>query len=176
MKSTAERFAVAVGSNGSRSLAGIHDLRPLPGPESPTAVMMARSDVSVHVLELPAVAQADLAGFLAFQARSRYPGQPQETVLDHRVLRWAGRRYAILFLVSRGVLEEYHRVSNGRPLFLPYFLLAPLLGRPRPGRVTVGLVWHASWIDALVLPASGLPRPAHLSTRWSRTVSCGCPG
>ena len=158
------RYAVAVGSNGSRSLVGLHDLQPLAAPIGIRAVMMARPDVNVQVIELPPVPEAEIAGFLAYRTRSLYPGQPDETAFDHRVLKAAGQRYAVLFLVRRSVLEEYRRVAEGRPLFLPYFLIAPLVRSPRSGRVTVGVLWHTTWFEALVFPPSGPPR-SHLLPR-----------
>lgn len=164
------RYAVAVGSNGSRNLVGLHDLQPLATPSGIRAVMMARPDVNVQVIELPAVPEAEIAGFLAYRIRSLYPGQPDETSFDHRVLKWAGRRYAVLFLVRRPVLDEYRRVAEGRPLFLPYFLIAPLVRSPRPGRVTVGMLWHPAWIEALVLPPSGPPR-SHLLPRTGEAAA-----
>jgi len=156
------RYAVAVGSNGSRSLVGLEDLRPVASASGLRAVMMARPDIVVRVIELPALDHREIAGFLAYRIRSLYPGQPDETAFDHQELTWGGRRYAVLFLVHRQVLEEHRRVAGGRPLFLPHSLLVPLLRRASPARVTVALLWHAAWIDALVLEPDKPPRTVTL--------------
>lgn len=156
------RYAVAVGSNGSRSLVGLADLSPLTTVSGLGAVVMSRSDILVKVVELPALSPHEIVGFLAYRIRSLYPGQPDETAVDQQVLTWGGRRYAVLFLVQRQVLEEHRRVAEGRPLILPYSLIAPLLRRPAPGRITVGLLWHATWIDALVLEPGMPPRSVAL--------------
>jgi len=156
------RYAVAVGSNGSRGLVGLEDLSPLTTVSGVRAVVMSRSDILVNVVELPSLSPREIEGFLAYRIRGLYPGQPDETEIDYRVLSWGGRRYAVLFLVQRQVLEEHRRAAQGRPLILPYSLIAPLLHRPAPNRTTVGLLWHATWIDALVLEPGTPPRSVAL--------------
>ena len=155
-------FAVAVGTNGSRSLVGLADLQPLASASGLRAVMMSRTDVVVQIIELPTLGQHEIAGFLAYRMRSLYPGQPGDTALDHQVLSWGGRRWAVLFIMGRQLLEEHRRVAGGRPLLLPHMVLVPLLRRAAPGRTTVGVLWHAAWIDALVLEPGKPPRPVML--------------
>jgi hypothetical protein len=111
---------------------------------------------------MPALSPHEIPGFLAYRVRSLYPGQPEDTAFDHEVLSWGGKRYAVVFLVHRQVLQEHRRVAGGRPLFLPHSLLVPLVRRASPARVTIALLWHAAWVDALVLQPGKPPRSVTL--------------
>lgn len=158
-----KRYACLAKADGAYRLDGFDDRQPLPSADGLAAVMVWRPDLAVQAIELPAMAKKEVRGFLSYRIRSLYPGQPAQTEFDYRVLALAGKRYAILFLIQRSILEEYRRVTGGRPLFPSLSLLLPLFARRRSaGRVNarsrVGLYWHEAWVEALVVREGEPPR------------------
>jgi hypothetical protein len=112
----------------------------------------------VRVIELPAMPEKEVEGFLTYRIRGLYPGHAAQTAFDYRLLARDGRRYAVLFLVQRETLEEYRRVAGGRPLFPSLSLLLPLLGPQRAGADLLCLFWQDTWLEILVLSKAQAPR------------------
>lgn len=158
-----KRYACLAKADGAYRLDGFDDGRPISSADGLAAVMVWRPDLAVQAVELPAMAEKEVRGFLTYRLRSLYPGRPEQTEFDHRVLTFAGKRYAVLFLIQRSILEEYRRVVGGRPLFPSFSLLLPLLARRRSAgrrsaRSLVGLYWHDAWVEALVVREGEPPR------------------
>ncbi len=122
---------------------------PLVDGRSPAGVMMSRPDFDVQVVDLPEVPDREVEGFLKYRIRSLYPGHPEQTAFDYRIVERDGKRFAVLFLVQRALLDEYRALAAGRPLFLPFSLVQPLLERRRDCD-TVFFFWHARWVEVLI--------------------------
>ena len=129
-----KRYAYLRRAGDSWQLADFEDRQPVDSPAEVAGIMVSRLDFDVQAIELPAMAEKEVEGFLTYRIRSLYPGQPDQTAFDYRILARGGKRYAVLFLFQRETLEEYRRVAAGRPLFSSISLLLPLLGAKRAGR------------------------------------------
>ncbi len=151
-------YAYAVKADGAYSLFTFEGLQPLDSGGACRAVMMRRTDIDVQVVELPAIGEKEIGGFLAYRIRSLYPGQPDQTAFDYRIVSRAGKRFAVLFLVQRETLEAYRALAQGRPLFASFDLLHPLLTRKLAAGDAVLLSWHDAWIEALLLAGDKPPR------------------
>jgi len=152
------RYAFGTRRGGGFALAGFEDQQPLDPPAEVAGIMVSRLDFDVQAIELPAMPEKEVEGFLTYRIRSLYPGQPEQTAFDYRILARGGKRYALLSLFQRETLEEYRRLAAGKPLFSSISILLPLLG-PRPsGRDLACLFWHDAWLEALVLREGEPPR------------------
>ncbi len=147
---------------------------PLASSNGFDALLISRQDVEVHVLEVPRAAGDEPEGFLRYRIPSLYPGRPEASRFDYRILRLARRRFAVLFIAAGEVLEGYRAAAGGRPLLLPFSLFQPRLrsiarggpraggraGAPAPGaRAALFSCWSRGWIDNLLVPAAGGDRP-----------------
>jgi hypothetical protein len=93
------------------------------GPENPEALLSSRLDFDVRVLEVPPVRERELEDLIRFRLRSIYPGNPQRTAFDYRLLRQGSRRRAVVFLCDRATAERYKPAPGRRPLLMPCVLL-----------------------------------------------------
>jgi hypothetical protein len=153
-----KRYAYVSRSAGGFQLAGFDDRQPLDSPAEVAGIMVSRLDFDVQAIELPAMAEKEVDGFLTYRIRSLYPGQPEQTAFDYRLLARGGKRYAVLSLFQRETLEQYRRLANGKPLFSSLSLLLPLAAARRPGKDVAVLFWHDAWMEALVLRDGAPPR------------------
>jgi hypothetical protein len=153
-----KRYAYLRRAGDSWQLADFEDRQPVDSPAEVAGIMVSRLDFAVQAIELPAMAEKEVEGFLTYRIRSLYPGQPDQTAFDYRILARGGRRYAVLFLFQRETLEEYRQAAAGRPLFSSISLLLPLLGAKRPEGDLVCLFWGDTWLEALVLREAEPPR------------------
>ena len=152
------RYAYLSRAGGAWQLAGFEDHRPIDSPAEVAGIMVSRLEFVVQAIELPAMAEKEVEGFLTYRIRSLYPGQPEQTAFDYRILDRGGKRHAVLFLFQRDTLEECRRVAAGRPLFSSTSVLLPLLGEKKPEGDLVCLFWHDTWLEALVLREGEPPR------------------
>jgi hypothetical protein len=153
-----KRYAYVTRTGGGFALAGFEDRQVLGSPAEVAGVMVSRLDFDVQAIELPAMPEKEVEGFLTYRIRSLYPGQPERTAFDYRILARGGKRYAVLSLFQRETLEEYRRLADGKPLFSSLSILLPLLGPKPAGRDLACLFWHDSWLEALVLREGQPPR------------------
>jgi hypothetical protein len=124
-------------------------------PGALDAVMMSRLDFEVKMVDLPAAAAAEVDGFLRYRLRSLYPGNPEDTVFDWQpMVAPGGSRRALLFITRREILEGYRQAAGGKPLFLPFTLIAPALRRA-PARPVAVLFQYDGWIETVVRGADG---------------------
>lgn len=117
------------------------------------ALLMSRLDFDVKVTELPRLPAREVEGFLQYRIRSLYPGHPEETVFDYRMLTYRNMRYAVIFLAHKGVLEEYHALAGGKPMLLPFNLFMPYFARYQDA---VYFFWHPDWIELFLLQPGGV--------------------
>ncbi len=153
-----KRYAFLSRRGGNCRLVGFENGRPVGSPSALSGVMISRLDLDVRLLELPAMPEKEVEGFLGYRIRGLYPGHPEETAFDYRLLDRDGKRCAVLFMTRREILEECRSAAAGRPLFPSLSLLLPLASLHRAGRNRIGLFWHDGWLEALVLSKGEPPR------------------
>jgi hypothetical protein len=153
-----KRYAYLRRAGDCWQLADFEDRQPVDSPAEVAGIMVSRLDFAVQAIELPAMAEKEVEGFLTYRIRSLYPGHLEQTAFDYRLLVFEGKRYAVLFLFQRDTLEEYRQAAGGRPLFCSFSLLLPLLGLQRASADLTCLFWHDAWVEALVLPEGRPPR------------------
>ena len=64
---------------GAYRLEGFDDGQPISSADGLAAVMVWRPDLSVQAVELPAMAEKEVRGFLTYRLRSLYPGRPEHS-------------------------------------------------------------------------------------------------
>jgi len=89
--------------------------------------MMDRLDFDLKVVELPKLGEREVEGLLKYRIAGLYPGHPEQTAFDYRILQRGKTQFAFLFITRRSALESYRALAGGRPLFLPYLLIQPYL-------------------------------------------------
>ncbi len=120
------------------------------------ALMMSRMDFDVKFLELPPIPDKEIGGLLKYRIRSLYPGRPEESVLDYRILVVNKKEYAVLFLSQKSTLNEYRKIAGGRPLFLPFVLIQSFLKKYSLQDI-IFLFWHRFWIEILIFQENKAP-------------------
>ncbi len=133
------------------------------------ALMMSRLEFDVKILELPSIPAKEIEGFLSYKINSLYPGQPEETVFDYLKLNINKKKYAVLFISQKSILNEYQKIAGGRPLFLPFTIIHSLVNK-YAGQDIIFLFWHRLWIEALVFPENEAPTSFILKRRKNITL------
>jgi hypothetical protein len=112
--------------------------------------MMARTDFDIKSVVLPPVSEKDIPDLLKFKLRSVYPGTPEETVFDYTILGTKNKKCAVLFITEKRIIEKYRDLSGGKPLFLPYTLLKPLI-EISDNENRVFMYYHKTWIEIMLI-------------------------
>jgi hypothetical protein len=114
--------------------------------QSYKALMMSRLDFSVMVTDIPPVHPSEIGNLLAFKLRSLYPGDPDTTVFDYKVIGKNRQRYAVLFITSKDTVDKYKTVAGNKPLLLPFPVVNKLAKRYENEKC-IFYFWHKNWID-----------------------------
>jgi hypothetical protein len=110
-------------------------------------LLASRLDFDLQILEIPSVPEKEVAGLIRYRLRSIYPGSPAETAFDYRVESTGARQQAVVFIARASTLDRYRKAAGGKPLFLPYLLVQPIVRRRRDVRI-----WFCmhSWAELTV--------------------------
>jgi hypothetical protein len=110
------------------------------------ALMMSRLDFDIKVTAVPPVHPSEMGNLLMYKLRSLYPGDPETTIFDFKVLTHNKQRYAVLFISSKETIEAYKELANNKPLILPFPILNKLM-KKYVGKNCIFFFWHKDWID-----------------------------
>jgi hypothetical protein len=144
-----KRFAYFRNEGGSYGVHPFDAGEAISSTDDVSAVMMERPEVDIKVVKLPSIREDEVQTMLRYKLRSLYPGNPEDTAFDFRIVANRNQKYAVLFITSKAVLENYRRASGGRPLFLPYSFVKQLsksLSKPR----ALFLFVQERWVEALL--------------------------
>lgn len=143
-----KRLAFFRNVNGSYTVHPFDRMEELSSTDEVTALMMERPDADIKVVKLPPIKDDEVQTMLRYKLRSLYPGNPEETVFDYKVVGDNKQRYAVLFIMNRDVLGTYQRMAGGKPLFLPYSLVHPFLKNYKDEH-SAFLFIHENWVEML---------------------------
>jgi hypothetical protein len=143
-----KRLAYFRNVNGSYTEHPFERSGEIPSNTEAAALMMERPDVDIKIVKLPPIRGDEVQTMLKYKLRSLYPGSPEKTVFDYRLVSDGGQKHAVLFIMNRDVLEEYRRKAGGKPLFLPYSLVQPLSQHYKDEHRAFLFV-HESWAEML---------------------------
>jgi len=124
-------------------------------PSSISAMMMNRIDFDIKILEIPPVSDDEVRNLLQYRLRSVYPGDPEDTRFDFKLINRNKKRYAVLFITSRKNMERYRELSANKPLLLPYSIVQNHL-KTQKGEKFIYLFWDHDWVDILIFNAGVL--------------------
>lgn len=121
----------------------------------PGALLMERPELEMRELDVPPVDDAEVEGLIRYRLRSIYPGNPEDTAFDFRILRSgeAGSRRAVIFATRKTTVERYRRETGDRILTLPLTLLLPVV--PRRGDFRAWVI-GTTWAEHLAFHDGGL--------------------
>ncbi len=119
----------------------------LDGEQPFGALLMSRLDFDVRVFEIPPVPDREIEGLIRLRLRSVYPGNPNETAFDFRVIKRGPVRRAVVFIARKRIVDAYRDAAGRKPLLLPYLLLAQQV--PRRGDFRAW-VCNGRWAELLV--------------------------
>lgn len=122
------------------------DDKELKPSDSYEALMMSRLDFAIKVTEVPPVHQSEMHNLLSYKLKSLYPGDPESTVFDFKVITKNKKRYAVLFITSRKTIEDYKKSTGNRPLVLPFPIINKIM-KKHPDDNALLFFWHKEWID-----------------------------
>lgn len=114
------------------------------------ALMMSRLDFDIKILEIPPIPDRDIHSMLQFKLRGIYPGDPQDTVFDYKVVHTQNKHKAILFITKKSTLEKYKEISGKKALILPLSILKTIIAKFKGAEVSV-FFWHKDWVEILFL-------------------------
>ncbi|MBN2443105.1 MAG: hypothetical protein JXJ04_17225 [Spirochaetales bacterium] len=118
-------------------------------PGSFQALMMSRLDFSVIVTEIPPVHPSEMENLLTFKLRSLYPGDPETTVFDYKIIIKNKQRYAVLFITSKETVATYKELAYGKPLILPFPAINKM-AKLYENDNCIFYFWHKDWIDITI--------------------------
>jgi hypothetical protein len=84
------------------------------------ALMMSRVDFDIKVTEVPPVPESEMGNLLTYKLRSLYPGDPESTVFDYKILQKNKQRFAVIFISNKDTIEGYKKIADKKPLFLSF--------------------------------------------------------
>ena len=122
------------------------DDKELEPSDSFEALMMSRLDFAIKVTEVPPVHQSEMDNLLSYKLKSLYPGDPENTVFDFKVLTKNKKRYAVLFITSKKTIEDYKKSTGNKPLVLPFPIINKLM-KKYPDDNAILFFWHKNWLD-----------------------------
>ena len=110
------------------------------------ALMMSRLDFSVLITDVPPVHPSEMGNLLTFKLRSLYPGDPETTIFDYKVIAKNRQKYAVLFITSKDTVTKYKEIAGNKPLLLPFPVVNKLAKR-YDNENCIFYFWHKDWID-----------------------------
>lgn len=126
MRATA-RAAFAEIRNGEVALLGL-DGEPFHGsPRDIDVLLLSRLDCDVRCLELPPVAEREIASLVRYRLRSVYPGSLENAAIHHLVQRRTDGLVAVVSIVERAALEKVRAAAPRAELAL---VATTLVGKP----------------------------------------------
>ncbi|MBN1409586.1 MAG: hypothetical protein JW969_01985 [Spirochaetales bacterium] len=116
-------------------------------PQTPLeGILMSRTDFTIKTTTIPPIQSSEVRNMLSYRLRSMYPGDPEQTIFDYKIIIRGKNRYAILFITTRDTIEEYRTFCPRGILWLPFNLIRPLL-KMYTEKLKIFLFWHPDWID-----------------------------
>ncbi len=113
------------------------------------ALMMSRVDFDIKVTEIPPVQESEMGNLLTYKLRSLYPGDPENTVFDYKLLVKNKQRHAVIFISTKDTIEEYKKIADKKPLFLSFPITNALMQK-HDEEDCIFFYWHRDWIDISV--------------------------
>ena len=133
------------------------------------AIMLPRPDFSVKTIELPkALRESEAREYLKIKLRSIYPGNPEETEFDFKILTLKKKKYAVIFITSKKTFLKYKEISKEAPLFLPFNIALKHIKKYMV-KNSVILFWHTDWIEIMVLDPDNIKGALFTSKIVKRT-------
>jgi hypothetical protein len=123
----------------------------------PDAFLMRRTDFIMQDLEIPPVPEREIEGLIRYRLRSLYPGNPDDTSFDYRLLQpdknLRRTQRAFVFIARKTVIDASRQRAGHRPLALPFTLLKRIV--PRTGSFRAW-VFDATWAEHILFQ-DGVP-------------------
>jgi hypothetical protein len=113
-------------------------------------LLMSRLDFDSKIIEVPPVPDSEVRDMLSYKIRSLYPGDPADTQFDYKLFSANKKRYAVVFICKKPVIEEYKEIAGKKLLLLPYTLLKGQINRYKE-RDACFLFWHPDWMELFML-------------------------
>ncbi|MBN2534027.1 MAG: hypothetical protein JXB88_14150 [Spirochaetales bacterium] len=113
------------------------------------ALMMSRLDFSVMVTDIPPVHPSEMGNLLTYKLRSLYPGDPDTTIFDYKVIAKNKQKYAVLFITSRDTIDKYKTIAGNKPLLLPFPAVNKLAKRYENDNC-IFYFWNKNWVDVSI--------------------------
>ncbi|MBN2736560.1 MAG: hypothetical protein JXR70_06225 [Spirochaetales bacterium] len=142
------KFAYALNSDHEYQIY-LYEDNQLESPNSIEYLMMNRLDFAVKTTEIPPVPLSEVGNLLQYKLRSIYPGDPEQTVFDFRVIQKEKQRYAVLFISKRDKIEHYKDIAAKKPLVLPFGIFLNYM-KKAPEENVIFLFWNKDWIDVSI--------------------------
>ncbi len=113
-------------------------------------LLMSRLDFDSKIIEIPPIPEANVRDMLSFKIKSLYPGDPAGTRFDYKPFSAGKKRYAVLFITKKHVIEEYKSIAGKKSLLLPFTLLKNRMQQYRE-EAACFLFWHPDWVELFIL-------------------------
>jgi hypothetical protein len=113
-------------------------------------LVMSRLDFDSKIIEVPPIPDSNIRDMLSFKIRSLYPGDPALTQFDYKIFSANKKRYAIIFISKKQVIEEYKSIAGKKSLLLPFTLLKNQLIKYKEQDACF-LFWHSDWVELFII-------------------------
>ena len=113
-------------------------------------ILLPRPLFIIKTLEVSLIPKDQITNFINYKIKSFYPGNPDNTIFDFKILNFNQKKYAIIFISTKDKINLYKNKSDKNSLVLPFNFYKPLLNN-KLNKNSIFLFFAPDWIDIFII-------------------------
>jgi hypothetical protein len=138
-------------------------------------LLMSRLDFDSKIIQVPPIPDNAVRDMLSYKIRSLYPGDPANTRFDYKLFTAKKKRYAVVFICKKPVIQEYKDIAGKKLLLLPFTLLKGHINKYKEQDACF-LFWHPDWVELFTLEqgvltaTTAIKRAKHMKSDFRKII------